>query len=180
MTLGMPTSTSAMSTTTGADDATSSGPAATLGGDGTGDDGSGSGTTAADDTAGGIVAMCPPQGAMNCAPGPGRDACDKIQSCFAGQIATAVSATIMENPDWFQEVPEGTMVLDVDGYVNTVVDKMTAAGRCAIRDPNDGAGWEVAVKHDNAFAESFRLIRSDGTARTGTGSYTATCVPAWF
>jgi len=77
-------------------------------------------------------------------------------------------------------IPEGTLVVDVDSYVNTVVDKMLANGRCAIRDPNDGQGWEVAVKHNNDFAESFRLIRSDGTARTGTGSYTATCAPAFF
>lgn len=126
------------------------------------------------------VAMCPPMGAQDCTPGPGRESCAKIESCFAGQIATAVSATIMENPTWFEEIPEGTMVLDVDSFVNTVRDKMVDAGRCAIRDPNDALGYEVGVKHNNELAESFRLVTSGGLARKGTGSYTATCTPAWF
>jgi hypothetical protein len=124
--------------------------------------------------------MCPPDGALDCTPGPGREACEKIESCFAGVVGSAVAATVAENPSWFEEVPEGTSVLDVDSFVNTVTAKVAAEGLCSIRDPNDALGLEVGVKHDNDYAESFRLVTSGGLVRYRGGSYTATCWPGWF
>ena len=144
--------------------------------------GSGSDTGAPGDStgAGPPIATCPPGDPLDCTPGPGRTVCEKIESCFAGLVGSAVQSTVDENPGWFQPVEGGTEVLDVDAFVTTVAEKVAAQGRCSIRDPNDALGLEVGVKNDNEYAESFRLVTSGGLVRFGGGSCTATCWPAWF
>lgn len=150
--------------------------------DGGGSTGAGIDTGAT--TGAALMVECPPPGAMDCTPppGPGCDLYGKIESCFVGKVATAVSETIAQNPTWFQEQESGeTLVLPEfkDALVDTVVVKMQAE-RCTQRDPMDGDGVEIAVKADNTFQESFRLVTSGGAVRKGFGSYVGTCAPAFL
>lgn len=121
---------------------------------------------------------CPALGGQDCTPGDGSgEGCADVGSCFIDIVQGSVQAVIAAHPEWFDAV-DATLVLDAESYMNAVVDDVNAQGVCAIRDPN--AGDEIAVKHDNAFAESFDILTADGHARYGELIYTATCSPAWF
>lgn len=125
---------------------------------------------------------CPPQLALDCEPGPGSgepDTCAKGTSCFLELVQEGVQDVIAMNPAWFTDEGGGAyLVLDVDAFMNAVVADINEHDLCAIRDPN--AGDEVAVKHDNGYAESFDILSADGHARYGELIYTATCAPAWY
>lgn len=167
--------------------ATTSGPAATSAGGETSttdapattggpvDPGSSSGT---DDAAGG----CPPADPLDCSPGPGSgepDTCDLDGgSCFLPTVQASVMGVVNGHPEWIDMTNGTPFVLEPESYMNAVVESVSAAGLCAIRDPN--AGDEIAVKHDNGYAESFDILSAEGNARWGDGIYTATCAPAWF
>jgi hypothetical protein len=119
-------------------------------------------------------------GGEDCSPGNGSgeaDTCADAGSCFIAIVQDAVQAVLAAHPEWFDMV-DATLVLDAESYMNAVVEIVNTQGVCAIRDPN--AGDEIAVKHDNAFAESFDILSADGHARYGELIYTATCSPAWF
>lgn len=123
---------------------------------------------------------CPALGGQDCSPGPGSgkgDTCVDGVSCYIDLVQAGVQAVIAAHPEWFDAV-DPTLVLDAEAYMNAVVAEVGAQGVCAIRDPN--AGDEMAVKHDNGFAESFDILTADGHARYGELIYTATCAPAWF
>lgn len=123
---------------------------------------------------------CPALGGEDCSPGPGSgepDTCIDGTTCFIDLVQEGVQAVIAAHPEWF-DVVDPTLVLDAESYMNAVVAEVGTKGVCIIRDPN--AGDEVAVKHDNAFAESFDILSADGHARYGELIYTATCSPAWF
>jgi hypothetical protein len=92
-------------------------------------------------------------------------------------VQQGVQNVIAAHPEWF-DMADPTLVLDAESYMNAVVADVGAQGVCAIRDPN--AGDEMAVKHDNGFAESYDILTADGHARYGELIYTATCSPAWF
>lgn len=130
------------------------------------------------DTAGG----CPALGGQDCSPGNGSgeaDTCADLGSCYIDLVQSGVQGVIAAHPDWFDAVDTTLVLTDyVESYMNAVVDDVNAQGVCAIRDPN--AGDEIAVKHDNGFAESFDILTADGHARYGELIYTATCTPAWF
>lgn len=125
---------------------------------------------------------CPPELPQDCDPGPGSgepDTCNKATSCFLETIKQGVKDVIAAHPEWFTDEGGGTyLVLDVEAYMNAVVADINENPLCAIRDPN--AGDEVAVKHDNGYAESFDILTADNKARYGDLIYTATCAPAWF
>lgn len=127
-------------------------------------------------------AACPALGGQDCSPGNGSgkgDTCTDPGSCFIDLVQSGVQGVIAAHPDWFDAVDTTLVLTDyVESYMNAVVDDVNAQGVCAIRDPN--AGDEIAVKHDNAFAESFDILTADGHARYGELIYTATCAPAWF
>jgi hypothetical protein len=99
-------------------------------------------------------------------------------SCFFPKVRDAVTQVIADHPDWFDMSSGSPLVLKPEDYMNAVVAVVRGKGLCAIRDPN--ARTEIAVKHDNRWAESFNILASSGLARWGSGIYTATCAPAWF
>jgi len=62
-----------------------------------------------------------------------------------------------------------------NAYYAAMIEELQRMGYCAIFD-----GHDVAVKNTNAFNEQYHVIQSNGSPRTGEGSYRATCRPAWF
>jgi hypothetical protein len=195
-TLGVPTATSGVDESDGStsgtsgstaagDDATSAVPTTgmTLGSSTSLDDGSSGGLDDAGTSADtGAMLSCPgPADPMDCSPGPGSgegDTCVDDPSCFLDLVQASVNGVISEIPQWFDQSSGQPYVLEVELYMNEVVARVSAAGQCAIRDPN--AGDEIAVKHDNAFAENFDILTAEGFARYGDGIYTSKCIPAWF
>ena len=154
-----------------------SGEATGTSGDGTS---TGTGSSGSSGSTTGEVKTCPPVGPEDCSPGEGNgETCFDAPTCFRDQVKAAVQAILMEHPEWFEDMNGQPYVLEVEAYMNGVVAKLDAdSGLCAIRDPN--AGDEIAVKHDNEYAESFDILTAQGFARYGDGIYTATCAPAWF
>ena len=157
------------------------------------DDGADTGSTSAPstDTSGAIesssggddgAAACPPVDPLDCSPGVGSgeaDTCDLDGvSCFLPTVQASVQGIVNGHPEWFDMSAGTPFVLEPELYMDAVVADVSAAGLCAIRDPN--AGDEIAVKHDNAYAESFDILSAEGNARWGEGIYTATCTPSWF
>lgn len=139
----------------------------------------GSGTAA--DTGPGAPACPGPDDPIDCSPGPGSgegDTCTDDPSCFLVLVQSSVNGVIADMPEWFDQSSGQPYVLEVELYMNTVVERVSAGGTCAIRDPN--AGDEIAVKHDNAFAENFDILTAEGFARYGDGIYTSKCIPAWY
>jgi hypothetical protein len=176
-----------MTTSTGSTDEGSSTGASTS----TTDDGADTGSTSAPstDTSGAIeassgdddgAAACPPVDPLDCSPGPGNGkTCDLDGvSCFLPTVQASVQGIVNGHPEWFDMSAGTPFVLEPELYMDAVVADVSAAGLCAIRDPN--AGDEIAVKHDNAYAESFDILSAEGNARWGEGIYTATCAPSWF
>lgn len=138
-------------------------------------------TSLASTTADTGAPLCPPQGEQDCSPGPGSgegDTCAKGETCFRVSVQDAVKQVLAGHPEWFMHDDMGDYVVEVELYMNAVVELVAATGLCAIRDPN--AGDEIAVKFNNEFAESFDILTAAGYARYGDGIYTATCTPAWF
>lgn len=130
---------------------------------------------------GGGVPPCPgPEAPLDCSPGPGSgegDTCVDDPSCFLGLVQNSVNGVIADHPEWFDQSSGQPFVLEVELYMNTVVEYVGQT-ECSIRDPN--AGDEIVVKHDNAFAENFDILTAEGFARYGNGIYTSKCIPAWF
>lgn len=139
-----------------------------------------SGTPTTDPSTTGGDVGCPQLGGEDCSPGNGSgeaDTCVDGTPCYIDLVQQGVQTVIAAHPEWFDMV-DPTLVLDAESYMNAVVAEVGAQGVCAIRDPN--AGDEMAVKHDNGFAESYDILSADGHARYGELIYTATCSPAWF
>jgi hypothetical protein len=157
--------------TTAADDDTTAGDDDTTAAD---DD-----TTAGDDDT--VTGDDDTSGPADCSPGPGTgeaDECEFLKSLFYGTVSSSVLTVVDDHPDWFEEGGGTWYVLQTESYMDSVVALVNTYNLCAIRDPN--AGDEIAVKHDNAFAESFDILTWDGYVRYGEGIYNATCAPAWF
>ena len=135
-------------------------------------------TASDDDTASGDDDT---SGPADCSPGPGTgeaDECEFLASMFYGTVSNSVLTVVDDHPEWFEEGGGTWFVLQTESYMDSVVSLVNTYNLCAIRDPN--AGDEIAVKHDNAFAESFDILTWDGYVRYGEGIYNATCSPAWF
>jgi hypothetical protein len=141
-----------------------------------------SGAIDPDSSTGDVAGGCPPEGPLDCSAGMGSgepETCDLDGvSCFLPMVQSSVMGVVEGHPEWIDETNGTPFVLEPESYMNAVVDAVSNAGLCAIRDPN--AGDEIAVKHDNAYAESFDILSAEGNARWGDGIYTATCAPSWF
>jgi len=127
---------------------------------------------------------CPSGGTLDCSPGSGsgdNSTCHDGNGCFLSNVQSAVNSVVNNNPTWFDYNNQWScpMILDVDAYMNAVVAHIANQNLCVIRDPN-APNEEVTVKHDNAFAENFDIVASNGCIRSGAGIYTSTCVPAWW
>jgi len=188
ITVGTTLTTSTTLADTSGDTAGTTAPATeSTGGDAEGTGGAstsdGTGTTTTVDTGGTDTGgfHCPPVGPLDCAPGPGSgegDTCTKPGSCFLDTVQAAIQGVLDGHPEWFDTTSGQPFVLEVEAYMNQVVADVAATGLCAIRDPN--AGDEIAVKHDQEYAENFDILTAEGFVRYGDGIYTSTCAPAWF
>jgi hypothetical protein len=92
-------------------------------------------------------------------------------------VRAAIEEVIRANPEMFKKRDcQGCYdVLDVDGYLGSVVEDMAARGYCAMYD-----GEELAVKNTNDFNEQFDILTSGNAVRSGSETYRSTCRPAWF
>jgi len=128
----------------------------------------------------------PGLGASSCPLGEGTEtaACDRTFSSMSHYVESALDAVVVEHPEFFDlDVEAGIQtrqyrVLDKEGYIDGVVDKLREMGLCAQRSEYD---FElVQIKEDNELSEDFDIYLSDGFIRRGTGSYRLSCSPASF
>ncbi len=119
----------------------------------------------------------PPVSACRLPPGTGTGTCPRTSSAFHGDVRAAIERVIQANPEMFKKRDcQGCYdVVDVDGYLWSVVEEMGARGYCAIYD-----GEELAVKNTNDFNEQFDILTSSNAVRSGSETYRSTCRPAWF
>jgi len=114
-------------------------------------------------------------------PGSRELACGRDPSShFLPEVESALDAVIRDHPELFDlgETSPGTdwpLVVDIDGYVDAVVQAMDDQGFCARWD-----GEELQVKDSNDFSDQFDILLAAGYVRRGEGSYRASCYPAAF
>jgi len=131
----------------------------------------------------------PPTGgpmASSCPLGEGTLAtsCDRTSTSMIQYIESAIDAVVVERPELFdlnnEAGPETRQyrVLDRDGYIDSVVDKLRQMGLCAQR--NEQVYEQVQIKEDNGLSEDFDIYLGEGFIRRGTGSYRLSCTPASF
>jgi hypothetical protein len=99
-------------------------------------------------------------------------------------VESAIDSVVVERPELFDlDVESGPQtrqyrVLDQDGYIDSVVDKLRQMGLCAQR--SEQIYEQVQIKEDNGLSEDFDIYLGDGFIRRGTGSYRLSCTPASF
>jgi len=110
-------------------------------------------------------------------PGGGSGHCPRTNTYFLGDVQASINQVIANRPDMFRKRDcQGCYdVVNVNGYLNAVVEQMAARGYCAMYD-----GEELAVKNVNDFNEQFDILTADDRVRSGGESYRSTCRPAWF
>lgn len=127
-------------------------------------------------------APAPPSG-QTCSLGRGNgsgNGCPLERARFQEAVERAIDNVIRNNPSLFDKSKDRCVqgcpfVRDTDGYWDAVTDEIRRLGYCATND-----GEELAVKNSNSFNDQYDIINSEGFVRRGTGSYRATCYPAWF
>ncbi|HEY8148199.1 MAG TPA: hypothetical protein VIK51_04665 [Vicinamibacteria bacterium] len=127
-------------------------------------------------------APAPPSG-QACSLGRGNGSgsdCPLERARFQEVVERAIDNVIRNNPSLFDKSKDRCVqgcpfVRDTDGYWDAVTDEVRRLGYCATND-----GEELAVKNSNSFNDQYDIINSEGFVRRGTGSYRATCYPAWF
>jgi hypothetical protein len=92
-------------------------------------------------------------------------------------VQASILQVIEENPGYFRkrDCVGCYDVLNVNGYLTAVVQRVGRRGYCVIYD-----GEELAVKNTNDFNEQFDILTADERVRHGSESYRSTCRPAWF
>ncbi len=125
-------------------------------------------------------------GASSCPLGDGTLAtsCERKSTALIHYIESAIDAVVVEHPELFDLTVESGnrtrqfRVLDADGYIDTVVDKLRQMGLCSQRSEQNAE--QVQIKEDNELSEDFDIYLGDGFIRRGTGSYRLSCTPASF
>lgn len=122
----------------------------------------------------------PPPVQGSCSPGNGSGQnCSMTSPSFLNQVMAAIDQVGREVPSLFnfndQRGDKGWYVKDETRFHQEVVRVLRSYGLCAIFD-----GEEIAVKTSNAFSDQYDIILASGHVRRGSGSYRATCSPAWF
>jgi hypothetical protein len=120
----------------------------------------------------------PPTSACRLPRGSGNgETCSRTSPNFLGDVQASIAQLVEEQPKLFRkrECTGCYDVLDPNGYLSGVIQRMGRRGYCAIFD-----GEELAVKNTNDFNEQFDIITSDNKVRSGSESYRSTCRPAWF
>jgi hypothetical protein len=124
-----------------------------------------------------------PPSAQTCSLGRGNGSgsdCPLERARFQEVVERAIDNVIRNNPSLFDKSKDRCVqgcpfVRDTDGYWDAVTDEVRRLGYCETND-----GEELAVKNSNSFNDQYDIINSEGFVRRGTGSYRATCYPAWF
>jgi hypothetical protein len=124
----------------------------------------------------------PPAG-RSCSLGNGNgsgNGCPMERARFQDDVERAIDNAIRNNPSLFDmsknRCAQGCpFVRNTDGYWAAVTTEIRRLGYCATND-----GKELAVKNSNSFNDQYDIINAEGFVRRGTGSYRATCYPAWF
>jgi hypothetical protein len=124
-----------------------------------------------------------PPSAVSCSLGNGNgsgNGCPFERARFQEAVERAIDNVIRNNPSLFDKSKDRCVqgcpfVRDTDGYWDAVTDEVRRLGYCATND-----GEELAIKNSNSFNDQYDIINSEGFVRRGTGSYRATCYPAWF
>jgi len=118
----------------------------------------------------------PPGTANGCGLGRGSgdgEGCPRTSPMFLDDMDRAASRVASSRPELFSggRVP----IERWNAYYDAIIRELQGMGYCAMYD-----GHDIAVKNTNSFNEQYHVIQSNGSPRTGEGSYRATCRPAWF
>jgi hypothetical protein len=103
--------------------------------------------------------------------------CPRTSPAFIGDVQAALNQLVKDQPEIFKkrDCKDCYDAIDPDAYVSGMVDQLARRGYCATYD-----GEELAVKNSNDFSEQYDILSSSMAVRSGSGSYRATCRPAWF
>jgi hypothetical protein len=125
----------------------------------------------------------PPSRSGSCTLPPGNGSgnhCPRQNPSFLASVESAIDQLARLEPNVFDKSRTrgcGTCyrVVNVNRYVSRMPALMGEQGLCAVYD-----GEELAVKNSNSFNDQYDILTSDNFIRRDTGSYRATCRPAWF
>ncbi len=112
--------------------------------------------------------------------------CAKKTTQLLHHIESAIDLVVREKPqllDLTKESVPGTdqfRVVDVEGYLDTIVANLRRFGLCAERDPDSLNMTRVLVKDTNEYSETFEVLSDKGFIRRGYQAYKETCNPASF
>jgi len=101
-------------------------------------------------------------------------ACGRETAVYQADVEGAIDQLYTEHPEFFdfrRHLPgtDWPALVNQDGYVSAMIQKMKAKGYCARHDE------ELAIKKDNTFNEQYDIVQGDGFVRRGAGSYRSTC-----
>jgi hypothetical protein len=102
------------------------------------------------------------------------------------KVESAIDLLVREKPqlvDTTVQSPPNTnqyRVLDVEAYLDGVVENLVRAGLCAERDPDDLGSRRILVKNSNDFSEGFSVLGETGFMRRGSSAFVQSCDPASF
>jgi hypothetical protein len=122
--------------------------------------------------------------ALGCGLGPGGgtgEDCPMESASFQVQVEKAIDVAIREHPEMINTnrargCPTCWQVLDTHNFPEEVGLNLQKMGLCTTYD-----GEELAVKNTNVFNDQYDILLAEGfLRREATGSYRATCRPAWF
>jgi len=112
--------------------------------------------------------------------GTGED-CPMESPSFQVLVEKAIDVAIRQHPEMINThrargCPTCWQVLDTHNFPEEVGRNLQQMGLCTTYD-----GEELAVKNTNAFNDQYDILLAEGfLRREATGSYRATCRPAWF
>jgi hypothetical protein len=106
--------------------------------------------------------------------------CPRESPSFLSVVEKAMDELVAAEPQLFDRsrtrgCGSCYLVKDPTRYVNRVAEVVRSKGYCAMYD-----GEELAVKDQNKFNDQYDILTADNYIRRQTGSYRATCYPAWF
>ena len=112
---------------------------------------------------------------------PSREiACGREQPSFLNDVDKSIQSLAEKHPNLFDfnDTQSGTdwfKVVNVQGYIDGMIEEMLAKGFCARFD-----GEELVVKKENTYTDHYDILTGDDHVRRGEGSYRVTCYPAAF
>jgi hypothetical protein len=117
----------------------------------------------------------------DCSLPPSREiACGRETNSYLADVDQSISSLAQKHPELFNfgDTQSGTdwfKVVNVQGYIDGMIDEMIAKGYCAMWD-----GEELVAKKSNDYTDHYDILTGDDHVRRGEGSYRVTCYPAAF